>query len=53
MNETHQLTVGELIDILLRMPQDAKVFQESDYGRHYCEAVSFDDKANEVTLIPG
>jgi hypothetical protein len=35
-DERH-LTVAELIAVLSKMPQDAKVYIEGDYGFHQCE----------------
>jgi hypothetical protein len=32
-----QVTVAELIEILKKLPQEALVFVESDYGHHHCE----------------
>ena len=37
-----QVTVAELIAILSRLTQDAKVWVEADYGTHHCEGANLD-----------
>lgn len=36
------ITVAELIAILEKLPQDAKVRVEADYGTHQCEGAVLD-----------
>jgi hypothetical protein len=38
--EDKHLTVAELIAVLSKLPQDAKVYIEGDYGFHQCEGAS-------------
>ena len=53
LDRVSPFTVEELLTELQKLPPNALVFQECDYGRHHCEGVEYDDKSNQVTLLPG
>lgn len=38
-----QLTVAELIEVLSKMPQEAKVWVDADYGVHHCDGARIED----------
>lgn len=40
---SNQVTVAELIEILSKLPQDAKVWVEGDYGVFHCDGARLED----------
>ena len=47
-----QVTVAELIEILRKLPQDARVFVDGDYGRFHCDG-AHEEPPGEVLIDIG